>query len=568
MFNKDFYPTPSNVVLKMIAGLNFNGSVVYDPQAGKCDIVNVICEHHKPKAFLATEIEPELQAIINENPNVQLIGGDFFEMKAEDISHVDFIIMNPPFSNGVKHIMHAWKIAPPGCTIVSLLNYSNIIKDRVLERKIMNQVIAEHGSKEDIGDVFVGAERKTKVRTAMIKLKKPGSKPDMEFEGYFDLDEEYEHFGTAFGIMDFNYVLAVVMRYTAAVQAYDEVIEAEAKINNLTAGFHFENRITFGAHKANKNSHMTITREVFKKETQKAAWKYLFAEMNMKKYLTSNAIAEINKLIETQQNVPFTRNNIHKMIQMLVGTQDDRMKKMLIEIFDHLTDHHHDNRKNLKGYKTNSAYFVNKKFILPLSSVSRGIYNQPEIKYSSTGDKIDEMVKALCHINGRNYDDFVELYDFFKGVEVPNEDYIEAIDAFVEYTGFKRNRCEYIHDYIIRDRNAKYGMQKINMTDEQCQKVFDFYEANPKYKLSDYRKEKRTVYKEWGKWLDWNDFFEIRVYKNSNIHARFKNDEVWERFNMLCAKAKGWRLPENVGSDVRRKPRKKQTTETGLAVIK
>ena len=554
MFNKDFYPTPPDVTLKMIAGLNFTGAVVYDPQAGKCDIINVICEHHKPKTVLASEIEPELQAIINENPNVQLIGGDFFEMKAEDISHVDFIIMNPPFSNGVKHILHAWKIAPPGCTIVSLLNYSNIIKDRVLERKIMNQVIAEHGSKEDIGDVFVGAERKTKVRTAMVKLKKPGSKPDMEFEGYFDVDEEYEYFGDQSGVMNYNFVRDTVIRYTSAVQKFDSVMSAADEINSLTKDFYYGNRITFGAKSGHDNKHLTIDREVFKKETQKAAWKYLFGKMNMQKYLTAKAIGEINKMIEDQQHVPFTMNNIYKMIQMLIGTNEDRMKKILVEVFDWLTERHSENRKNLPGWKTNSQYFVDKKFIAPYAGISVGWNGEPDIKYESTGQKIDELVKALCNITGKNYDDFEDVYDFFQGCK-------PSAKKLALYANIKQRAANYILGSVWQMDTAK---KLYKFTSEQEHKIREWHDQNPDL---DKRKE-NNEYKPWGKWLDWNDFFEIRIYKKGTLHARFKDEKVWEQFNTLCAKAKGWRLPENVGSDVRRKPRKKQTTETGLAVIK
>ena len=34
--------------------------------------------------------------------------------------------MNPPFSTGVKHVNHAFDIAPEGCTILALLNAESI----------------------------------------------------------------------------------------------------------------------------------------------------------------------------------------------------------------------------------------------------------------------------------------------------------------------------------------------------------------------------------------------------------------------------------------------------------
>lgn len=571
MFNKGFYPTPPNVVLEMTNGLSLNNKVILEPQCGKCDIVNIVCEYFTPAQVLACEIEPDLQSIINDNQHAQLIGADFFNLKKEDISHVDFIIMNPPFANGIDHLKHAWEIAPPGCTIVCLLNHANLTaKERIAKTRIINELIKDNGSKRNLGEVFKDAERKTKVQTALVTLNKEKAEGhDFEFEGYFDLDEEFQEVGSGHDVINYDFILDVVNRFTGAVKQFDEAIHAAAKINELTKDFHDDNRITFGAKTGSENKGIAIDRETFKKETQKAAWKYLFEKMNMRKYLTASAIAEINKLVELQQNVPFSRNNIYKMLQMIVGTNNDRMKKILIEVFDWLTSHHHDNRKGIKGWKTNSAYFVDKKFIAPDLGVCKGTNGEPNVRYYSTGTKFDELVKAMCNMEGENYDEFTELHSFFGGVEVPNEAYEEAVGKLTEYTGIDKKLSSYIHRYVICDHWPEHKMGELQLSKDSIDKVMTFYKENPQYKDYDCRKETYKVYKPWGKWLDWNKFFEIRVYKNGNFHARFKDDKVWERFNLLCAKAKGWGVPENVGSDVRRKKREdKSKMQTGVAVIK
>lgn len=56
--------------------------------------------------------------------------------------------------------------------------------------------------------------------------------------------------------------------------------------------------------------------------------------------------------------------NIYRMLEIIVGTHAQRMDKALIEVFDKLTMHYHENRYNVEGWKTNSYYLVNKKFIL------------------------------------------------------------------------------------------------------------------------------------------------------------------------------------------------------------
>ena len=43
-----------------------------------------------------------------------------FNGQSEQISHIDFIVMNPPFSNADKHILHALKLHRAGCKIIAL----------------------------------------------------------------------------------------------------------------------------------------------------------------------------------------------------------------------------------------------------------------------------------------------------------------------------------------------------------------------------------------------------------------------------------------------------------------
>lgn len=399
------------------------------------------------------------------------------------MSHIHSIIGNPPFSVDDKHILHMWDIAPGGCAIITLCNYNTYDLTHTNDRRRLKSLILANGSIENLGNIFSDAERETDVRVGLVKLFKPKEEGDDEFDGYFDLNEEYEQQGE--GIMGFNEIRNIVNRYVGAVKMFDSVMETNSQMNDLIKPISNNLNIEFGA---KSNTHYIVSRDSFKKELQKSAWRTVFAKMKMDKYTTSSVMGQLNKFVENQENVPFTMGNIHRMVEMIVGTHGDRMNKVLIEVFDWLTERHKDNRANVEGWKTNSMYFVDKKFIAPYAGIGINYSGYPEIRWSTAGEKIDELTKALCYITGQNYDKFESLHDFFRGEEIPVEG------------SYKR----------------KY------------------------------------IYKEWGKWHDWG-FFEIRVYKKGTLHAKFKDEKVWEMFNRACAKAKGWRLPTNTGSDVRRK---------------
>lgn len=482
MFNKDFYPTPRHIIERMLIGLDITDKVVLEPSSGKGDIIDCLKEYGA-KEVLCCEINDDLASISSQKGT--LIGRDFLSIKEEQVSHIDCIIGNPPFSADEKHILHMWNIAPGGCAILSLCNYQTYDLAYTQERKLLRQIIKSNGSIENMGDAFSTADRKTDAEIGFIKLFKPKGDSDDEFDGYFDMSEEYEQQEN--GLMGFNEIRNIVNRYVGAVKMFDSVMETNKQINELIKPISLHLGIEFGA---KAQSHYQLDRDTFKKELQKSAWRTVFAKMKMEKYTTSSVMGQLNKFVEKQEQVPFTMSNIQKMVELIIGTHGDRMGKVLVEVFDWLTEHHHENRSNVEGWKTNSMYFVGMKFIAPRCGVSMGYSGHPEIRWSNTGEKIDELVKALCFLTGKNYDDYESLHDFFSPVQVRGD--------------------------------------------------------------SDFSYPKKYIYKEWGQWLDWG-FFEIKVFKKGTLHAKFKDEKVWEMFNIACAKAKGWRLPTNTGSDVRRK---------------
>ena len=85
----------------------------------------------------------------------------------------------------------------------------------------------------------------------------------------------------------------------------------------------------------------------------------------MQKYATKGLKEDINKFVEQQENIPFTMKNIYRMLEIVIGTQSQRMDKAMIEVFDKVTERYSENRYNLEGWKANSHYLVNKKFINP-----------------------------------------------------------------------------------------------------------------------------------------------------------------------------------------------------------
>jgi hypothetical protein len=476
--------------------------VVLEPSAGFGVIVD-FCNEAGAKDVLACEISPRLRQILSSKCNI--IENDFLDLTAERISHVDLIIMNPPFSAQEKHILHAWDIAPQGCQIISLCNASMLDNRYSRTRTQITELANAHGRTENFGKCFDTAERKTDVQIGCVWLHKPGT-GENEFEGYFDLYDYEQDEVNGSGIVRYDFVQDIVSRYVEAVSMFDEVEAANKRINMAIKGVVDGFSISFGAKKSGReNEYKEIDRQAFKKELQKAAWRKLFGLMKMDKYVTTGVMANINKFVEQQEAVPFTVRNVYLMVQMIAGTHGQRMDMVICEAFDIICGYSYENSTAGEGWRTNSDFLINKRFILPY--LTEYAHSNGFKIHHSRGEKMNDVVKALCHLTGKRYEEQVEIYSFFA-----NSFRVKINGKWCQsYEGCDSTRNGY--------RINNYLQACINNGDDA---------------------EVVEIDREWGKWVDWNDFFIVRAYKKGTLHVEFKDEEVWAKFNQRVAEIKGW----------------------------
>lgn len=491
--NPDFYPTSVSVMNMM--GIDCYEKIVLEPQAGKCDIVDYLKEH-RSKEVLTCEINKDLAEIVKTKS--KFLKHDFFKVKAEEISHVQLIVMNPPFSNGAKHILRAWEIAPDGCEIISLINFQTIGNTWSSDRQELMQIIRDYGTSQNLGNVFSDAERETDVEVGLIKLYKP-RRDGNEFDGFF-MEDEQEAQGT--GIMPFNAVRDVVQRYVHSVQCFEEHEAINKKMNSLTNLFDVGGFSFYIGH-----NNAVSTKEDFKKELQKKAWKYLFDKMNMKKYVTSGVMKDINSFVENQTKVPFTMKNVYKMFEIIVGTREQTFNKSLVEAIDHFTKHTHENRYAIEGWKTNAGYLLNKKIIVPYI-IEKGWSGEMGVRHSGYQDNITDLMKVICSLTGKNYDDYISLYDQLR----------------YRYKIYKNGKL------YLSFGDSKSELESMESTKKKL------YEEGIPFTVDDSPAE-------FGKWIDWG-FFEVKGFKKGTLHMKFKDDKVWEIINRTYGKIKGQVLPE------------------------
>jgi predicted RNA methylase len=453
MFGKDFYPTPDNVIEIMMANTDITGKVILEPSAGKGNIVDWLLQNGAT-TVLACEIEDNLRKIISSKCHV--LEADFFNVRQENISHIDMIVMNPPFSADEKHILHAWEIAPGGCEIIALCNSETLNNKYSRNRAVLQELIEMNGSSTSLYDCFTEAERETGVHVSLVRLYKPAT-GEMEFDGYFEMQEEEEHQEN--GIMTYNSIQEVVSRYVGAVKMFDDVVNASDTMNSLINPISDGLGIHFGAYTGSHgNQYNVITRDVFKKALQKSAWRSVFHKFNMNKYVTQKLMGDINKFVEQQTAVPFTVKNIFKMIDLIIGTHAERMDSVLVEAFDKICSFSSENSTAGEKWKTNSNYKVNQKFIVPYMCRNDTRWPSQYVDMSYSRDhELDDIVKALCYLTGKDYNITTSINSFVRSFNMEWGQWYEW--GFFEIRGYKKGTMHFKFQSIKlwEDFNRKVG---------------------------------------------------------------------------------------------------------------
>lgn len=379
MFGVEFFPTPAGIASKMIAPYAHNNGlfsrVILEPSAGRGDVVaaiNKACGDRRYGKYIRVdccEIDLELAAILKEK-GCSVVSHDFLSFRP--VRSYDLIVMNPPFSNGAEHLLHAWDILDGG-DIVCLLNEETILNPCTKRRVQLARLIKRHGEVEYLGDCFSTADRKTGVRVAMVRLHKESSD---KFRSMFEaaglnhrVKEKMEKPESLFLPAGRDLVGAIVTQYNEACTLYKQMLVIGARLDQALKGAR-------GAGQRGTYSDGYVLDNLFPQKFSKAfnsfadglakdAWSYVIRLADLDHLMTASVREEFNRQIEQEKTLAFDKCNIFALLDGLRHNVESIQRQALCDVFDYLTKYYHENREYFEGWKTNERFKVGLKFILP-----------------------------------------------------------------------------------------------------------------------------------------------------------------------------------------------------------
>lgn len=517
MFGQQFYPTPPELAEKMLAPYFANGPqkrLILEPSAGSGALIEAATsliwkwmeginekteEQYKARPdrwtmgryygktdaekeiagqVHACEIDPDLAAMLA-GKNVTLVGTDF--LKYETPLKYDLIMMNPPFATGVSHVLRAWDMVAPGGHLVALLNADTVLNRDTAALAALRATIERHGSTEIIEGAFVDAKRPTGVSVALIRMERKAESSRNLFDdpsmAYADLTSKVEE-GALNGreVATRDVVGTLLRQYQAAHEYYVEYRRACRTMRRLKDVFDFHGEEdTIKDPYSGGNDGEEYSKFVIKLTT--AAWRTVFRLTGMKERMTEKVRLQFEDMEKKAQALAFTRENIAQVLTMLVANSETIMKDCILDCFDLLTRYHKDNREEVEGWKTNDAYRVRRKCILP-SCVEYSPWEKCyRIAYRVENGLVADLDKAMCFLAGRRIEDVLTIKDAVRarGKEM--------------YESGGDSKCE---SEFFSLRFFKKGTLHLTFKDEQLWQRFNQFVARERGWLPGETKSKRA----------------------------------------------------------------------------
>lgn len=483
IFNiKGFYPTPPKLVNKMLDGIDFHTiKTCLEPSAGSGNLAEAVLNRMKSlrSSYYRSkddtkydidciEINETLRYVLT-GKGFRVVADDFLEY--DSYKKYDLIVMNPDFEQGDKHLLKALDIMKYGGQIVCILNANSIKNPYSNTRKDLVRKLNEYNASiEYLQEEFVDAERKTDVEVALIRVTIEETKRDsvileqLKQEEKFNQQQQKENNS----LIEGDFLKGIIQQYKLELKAGLKLIDEFYSLQPLILKSFKQDKYTGSILNLSvdgskyDNSGDTLVNQYIKKMRYKY-WEALFNNENFTQLLTTNLLYEYRQKITDLQDYDFSYYNIKEIQRQMSQNMIKGVEDTILELFQEFS-HKYSWDRNIEngnihyynGWKTNSAYKINKKVIILLSA------------YSSITDRLDYTYKFYEKLK-----DIEKVFDYLQGNKVKHDENYNLKEVLIKAQ--KEGQTKNIETRYFLISTFKKGSTHLTFLDEELLKKFNIF---------------------------------------------------------------------------------------------
>ena len=357
----------------------------------------------------AVEIDTFLQAILKDK-EIKIVGNDFTEYNP--YCRYDLIMMNPPFKDGDKHLLKALKLIENGGQCVCILNAETLKNPYSDSRIYLANLLEKYEADiEYIENAFSDAENTTDVEIALVYVDIPTKEIELDVFKNLVMGEEYkcdyeDYNDTQLATDDIigNFVKQYEFEAKAGAKVIDTFYSMQKYIPNTDGGHSMISLSVLGCSddmdmKSTKfnpvNTYIRLLRDKY--------WSLLFQSKEMSRLLTQTARDRYLYKIREFRDYDFTFSNIKQLQIELVSHLSTNIDDAILKQFDNFTyKNSMDNASNVHyftGWKTNDAFMINSKVIVPMWGIYGNRYGS-SWSLCKASDFLEELEKIFVYLDG------------------------------------------------------------------------------------------------------------------------------------------------------------------------
>lgn len=510
-FNEEFYPTPKSLLNKIFDGVDWKQvDTILEPSAGKGDIIEFIQNseeahrYHHNFEIDCIEKDPNLQAILKQK-GFRLVHDDFLTFHTW--KQYDLIVMNPPFSCGDKHLLNALKLQEDGGNIICILNAETLKNPYSITRLALALRLEDlHANVSYMQNEFVSAERKTSVEIAVVKVSIPKKERDSrifsELKESKQMSEQNSTEQTS--LAENDYIKAAVKQFELETEAGIRLIrEYQAMkpymLRSLSGGNLAKNdSILYLTMDKYSPCSPEVTENEFLKVVRLKYWTSIFNDSRFTGHMTSNLLSEYRTQINKLADYDFSYFNIKTIQTDIAKKLVKGVEECIVKLFDELSfqysysDELGRNIHYYNGWKTNKAWIINKKVILPWMNAwgrYNGSYDPASYEIIK---KLADIEKALDYLSGSSGNERGIHETLHEAKKIGQTKKISL--KYFTVTFYKKGTChiEFTNLELLKKLNIfgsqqkgwlppAYGKKSYSDMDEEEKKVIDEFEGVESY---------------------------------------------------------------------------------------